>query len=84
MMEEDDSLPQYLPKEPGVPRWLFWSYILIPLGGILIFALFWNGSFGWFDRGSWAELQSAANTKYPFTRNVDETTAAPQASPLLP
>lgn len=49
-----------------IPRWLVWSYILLPIWGILWFFLFWNGStVAWFDRGYWFELQQAANTTFP-------------------
>lgn len=66
-IKEDDSLPEYLHKDPGAPRWLFWSYILLPIWGLVVLYFFWNGSYGWLDRGSWQELQQAANTRYPYT-----------------
>ncbi len=62
---EDDTVPPYIEKDAGAPRWLMWSYLLVPLWGIITFILFWNGSWGWLDRGSWKELQEAARTTYP-------------------
>lgn len=48
-----------------VPRWLIMTYILTPLWGFIWFYYFWNGSYGWLDRGYWFELQKAANTTIP-------------------
>lgn len=58
--------PDKLSADAPVPRWLFWSYILLPILGIAIFCLYWNGSAGWLDRGYWRQLQIAANTTVPF------------------
>lgn len=50
-----------------VPSWLKWVYILLPLWGLLWFSLYWDGSYGWLDRGYWHPLQQAANTTFtPF------------------
>lgn len=57
----DQGVP--LSKETPVPRWLLWSYCLLPILGLIILYAFWDGSFGWFDRGAWGALQQAANTK---------------------
>jgi len=66
MIEDDDSIPSYKEKDPGVPLWLILVYILAPLWGILAFYLYWNGNYGdWLDRGYWGELQQAANTTFP-------------------
>jgi hypothetical protein len=54
-----------------VPKWLKAVYILAPIWGIVWFCFFWNGSYGWLDRGSWNQLQRAANTTFP-TVNADE------------
>ena len=49
-----------------IPRWLFWSYIIISIFGIIWGILFWNGNqWGWLDRGAWGGLQKAANTTFP-------------------
>ncbi|WP_068467643.1 hypothetical protein [Candidatus Protochlamydia phocaeensis] len=48
-----------------VPKFLLWTYTILPIWGIITFYYFWNGSYGWFDRGSWHELQIAANTTFP-------------------
>ena len=47
-------------------NWLIASYIIWPIVGLVCFALYWNGSWGWLDRGYWQELQRAADTTYPF------------------
>lgn len=58
----DNRVASYNKK---VPKFLIWTYILMPLWGILTLYYFWNGSIGWMDRGSWHELQIAANTTFP-------------------
>lgn len=55
-----------------VPGWLTWSYILLPIWGIVWFYFFWNGSTGWLDRGYWRQLQEAAGTTVPFQNFNDE------------
>lgn len=49
-----------------VPLFLKLTYIILPIWGIIAFMLYWNGSWGWLDRGYWGQLQKAANTTYPF------------------
>lgn len=58
-------------NDAPVPRWLIINYIIWPLWGIVWFYYFWNGSYGWLDRGYWQELQRAANTTIPF-ENVEK------------
>ena len=53
-------------KDAPVPFWLKVNYVFWILWGIVWFYYFWNGSYGWLDRGYWNELQRAANTVYPF------------------
>jgi hypothetical protein len=48
-----------------VPKFLIATYLIWPIWGMITFYYFWNGSFGWFDRGYWHELQIAANTTFP-------------------
>lgn len=48
-----------------IPRWLIMVILILPFWGLVWFALFWNGSYGWLDRGHWHELQRAANTTFP-------------------
>ena len=56
-----------------IATWLKWSYVLLPIWGIVWFFLFWNGStVGWFDRGYWFQLQKAANTTFPSININDE------------
>lgn len=54
-------------RDALVPMWLKVNYVLWPIIGLVCWALYWNGSWGWLDRGYWSELQSAADTKFPFT-----------------
>lgn len=58
--------------DPGIasfdapfPRWLKIIYFVLPIWGVACFYLYWNGSYGWLDRGYWKELEIAANTTYP-------------------
>jgi hypothetical protein len=60
----DENIASYNAK---IPRWLTWTYIILPLWGIVAFYLYWNGSSGWLDRGYWQQLQRAANTTFPIT-----------------
>lgn len=68
-MSGEDEIEKY--GDPGitsrdakVPRWLIWSYILLPILGAVILYKYWNGSEGYLDRGYWQQLQRAANTTY--------------------
>ncbi len=61
-----------LSADAPVPRWLQWTYIILPIWGIIAWAIYWNGSLGFLDRGSWRELQEAANTTYPFINYSDQ------------
>lgn len=49
-----------------IPRWLIWTYIILPLIGLFIWIHYWDGSTGWLDRGHWQGLQQAAKTTGPF------------------
>ncbi len=80
-MTEIKSLPEQIQEEEkeihdyGDPnirsanapigRWLKATYVLLPIWGIIWFWFFWNGSYGWLDRGYWHQLQEAANTTIP-------------------
>lgn len=57
--------PDIASYDAKVPKFLILTYCTLPIWGILTFIYFWNGSFGWFDRGYWHELQIAANTTFP-------------------
>jgi hypothetical protein len=48
-----------------VSKYLKVTYLILPIWGFITLYYFWNGSLGWFDRGSWHELQVAANTTFP-------------------
>lgn len=65
-------------KDAPVPFWLKVNYVFWIFFGLMWGVLFWNGSYGWLDRGYWQELQRAANTTYPFTTTkiVQETEKA--------
>lgn len=56
--------PDVRSADAPIPRFLYWTYFLLPIWGFIVFLLFWNGSIGWSDRSYWAELQSAAHTKF--------------------
>jgi hypothetical protein len=56
--------PRIASKDASIPLWLWLTYISLPIWGIVWFFLFWNGSWGWFDRGYWGELQKAAKTTF--------------------
>jgi hypothetical protein len=49
-----------------VPRFLKWVYLILPIWGIIWFWLYWDGSSGWLDKGTWFKLEEAANTTFPF------------------
>lgn len=49
-----------------IPKFLILTYILLPIWGIITGYYYWNGSIGWLDRGSWHQLQIAANTTLPY------------------
>jgi len=55
----------------AIPLWIKLCFVALPVWGVVWFFLHWNGMNGWFDRGSWFELEKAANTTYPY-RNVNE------------
>ncbi len=58
---------EYIASYHGtVPRWLKYQYAIWIIFGIVWFGLFWNGSWGYLDRGYWQQLQRAANTTIPF------------------
>lgn len=61
--------PGILSGHAPVPKWLICVYIVLPIWGIIAFALYWNGSHGWLDRGYWQQLQHVSNTTYPL-KNV--------------
>jgi hypothetical protein len=59
--------PDIASADAPVPKWLTYSNYFWVVFGFFWLYLFWNGSYGWFDRGYWNELQRAANTTFPFT-----------------
>lgn len=68
IFEDDGSLPPV--HHAPIPKWLIWSYILLPVWGIVTLVLYWNGSWGWFDRGYWHELQEAAGTTFEVSEKI--------------
>jgi hypothetical protein len=62
---EDYENEVFHSSDAKVPKFLKWTYILLPIWGIITLYIFWNGSTGWFDRGAWQQLQVAANTTFP-------------------
>lgn len=68
------------------PRWLIVTNTFFTLFGLVWLYFFWNGSYGWLDRGYWSQLQRAANTTYPYTTReiVEKDAAEKQQSNLNP
>ncbi len=64
-----------------VPRWLKFSYLFWIFWGFVWWYYFWNGSYGWLDRGYWLQLQRAANTTYPFHVDTEVSPAPPEEVP---
>ncbi len=61
-----------------VPKFLLATYVILPICGLFALYYFWNGSYGWFDRGYWHQLQVAANTTFPIENQnmvLEETQA---------
>lgn len=56
----DHEIQEYV--DTTVPTFLKWVYVFLPIWGLLWCYFFWTGSTGYFDRGSWFELQKAAQT----------------------
>lgn len=54
--------------EKKIPTFLYFTYAILILGGIVAFFAFWNGSAGWSDRGYSQKLQQAASTTYPYEK----------------
>ncbi len=69
-MNQDDEYLFDVPEteENRIPIFLYITYIVVLVGGILAFIAYWNGSHGFLDRGYWQQLQKAAYTTYPFER----------------
>lgn len=57
----DNEVSEY--HDTPVPTFLKYVYAILPVWGIIWFFLYWDGSYGWLDRGYWKELQSSANTR---------------------
>lgn len=68
-MQYDDS--EIISNETPVPAWLKWSYVFWLVLGLSAGVLYWNGSWGWLDRGYWEELQRAALTTFPYPKTQD-------------
>lgn len=76
MDKEEEHLETYGDQgiaslDAKVPGWLKLTYIILPIWGLFMWYFYWNGSHGFLDRGSWKELQQAANTTYPFKNASD-------------
>lgn len=74
--EHDDHIelygdPKIASAHGKVPIFLLINYIIWPIWGIIWFFLYWNGSWGWVDRGHWEQLQRAANTTFPSENQTD-------------
>lgn len=60
--------PGIYSADAPVPGWLKWTYVVMPIIGFIWFYFFWNGSYGWLDRGHWKQLEEAAKTTFPKSR----------------
>jgi len=45
-----------------IPLWLRLMYIILPIWGVVILWLYWSGSWGIMDPGTWQSLQEASQT----------------------
>jgi hypothetical protein len=52
-----------------IARWLKVTYVILPIWGLISGYIFWNGSTGWLDRGSWQLLEQAARTTFPMEQS---------------
>lgn len=68
---EEYGDPGILSADAKVPGWLKLTYLILPIWGVISFLMYWNGSWGWLDRGYWQELQRAANTTFPYINEED-------------
>lgn len=68
-MKYDDN--EIVSKETPIPGWLKLIYVVSLSLGLSTAILYWNGSWGWLDRGYWEELQRAAFTTFPFPKTQD-------------
>ncbi len=48
--------------DTGIPTFLKWVYVILPIWGVFWFYMYWDGSAGFLDRGYWRDLEKAANT----------------------
>lgn len=76
MTEHEHELEYY--GDPGIASgnapisiWLKMLYFVMPFWGLACFYLYWNGAYGWLDRGYWKELEIAANTTFPHVNHSD-------------
>lgn len=46
-----------------IPMWLKMMYVVLPILGIWILFMYWNGSWGFMDPGTWQSLQEASCTR---------------------
>lgn len=67
-----------------IPRWLLWTYAILPIIGVAWGIYFWGGSRGWLDRGHWYQLEKAANTTFPLEESdtPDPALDSPYRRPL--
>ena len=72
-----DGAIHELKESPPTPFYLKLSYILCISWGIVWMWMFWSGSWGWLDRGSWQGLEKAANTtmvsEHPMAMDTHDT-----------
>lgn len=54
------------------PRWLMFTYVVLPVWGFCTLFYYFNGSHGWLDPSYWNQLQKAALTTYVDNKQVQE------------
>ncbi len=57
----DNEVTEFAHSEP-VPLYLKITYVVVVVWGVVWLWQNFDGSGGWIDRGSWHQLQKAANT----------------------
>ncbi len=69
-LRNEDELHEYSggeikelpPSKTKIPTFLKWTYVILPIWGVITWFYFIDGSRGWLDRGYWQQLQQAAQT----------------------
>lgn len=71
----DNEVQEY--HDTPIPKFLLAVYMILPIWGVMWWALYWNGSQGFLDRGYWSDLEEVAGTK-----KVAEKLVEPRHTPM--